>query len=164
MLFRSTNTTTGGYIGVPETYEWIFQGGTPVSSFDANPVVSYANQGTYDVTLIVNRGGQIDTLVKPGFITANFPVGVQENQTVIATKISPNPSTGIVTLDVFSGKNITVNVSVINSINVPVYQEEGINFTGRLTRTINLSNVAKGIYFVVVDQEGSKTVKKLIIN
>ncbi|MEI6683575.1 MAG: T9SS type A sorting domain-containing protein [Bacteroidota bacterium] len=159
-----TNTTTGGYIGVPETYEWIFQGGTPVSSFDANPVVSYANQGTYDVTLIVNRGGQIDTLVKPGFITANFPVGVQENQTVIATKISPNPSTGIVTLDVFSGKNITVNVSVINSINVPVYQEEGINFTGRLTRTINLSNVAKGIYFVVVDQEGSKTVKKLIIN
>ena len=159
-----TNATTGGYIGVPETYEWIFQGGTPVSSFDANPIVTYADKGDFDVTLIVNRGGQIDTLVKPAFIHAMYPVGISKNQTVIATRISPNPSHGIVTLDVYSGKNVTVNVSVVNAINVPVFQENGISFSNRLTKTIDLGSVARGIYFVIVEQEGSKTVKKLIIN
>jgi PKD repeat protein len=159
-----TNATTGGYIGVPETYEWIFEGGTPTSSFDKDPTVSYADSGTYDVTLIVNRGGQIDTLVKPGYIHASYAVGMQENQTVIATKVSPNPCKGILTLEVFSGKTVSVNVSVVNSINIPVYQENGISFSNRLTKTIDLSNVAKGIYFVVVEQQGSKTVKKVIIN
>lgn len=36
-----TNGTTGGYIGVPETYSWLFPGGTPSTSTDENPVVTY---------------------------------------------------------------------------------------------------------------------------
>ncbi len=159
-----TNATTGGYIGVPETYEWIFQGGTPVSSFDKNPVVTYTEKGVFDATLIVTRGGQIDTLVKPGYITASYAVGMQENQTIITTRVSPNPSTGLITLDVYSGKTLNVNISVVNAINVPVYQENNISFTNRLTKTIDLSSVARGIYFVVVEQEGNKTVKKVVIN
>ncbi len=159
-----TNATSGGYIGVPETYEWIFQGGTPVSSFDQNPVVTYADKGTFDVTLIVTRGGQIDTLVKPGYITASYATGIQVNQTILATRVSPNPTTGFLNLDVYSGKPVTVNISVINSISVPVYTENGISFTNRLTKTINMGSVAKGIYFVVVEQDGNKTVKKVVIN
>jgi hypothetical protein len=159
-----TNTTSGGYIGVPEEYEWIFPGGTPNSSFDKDPVVSYADSGMYDVTLIVNRGGQIDTLVKTAFIHASYAVGMQEGQSTVMTKVSPNPSRGLVTLEIFSGKPVTANISVINAINMPVYTENGISFSGRLTKQIDLSSVAKGIYFVVVEQNGSKTVKKVVIN
>ena len=83
---------------------------------------------------------------------------------MFATRISPNPSNGVFTLDVYSGKTVTVNVSVINAINIPVFRENGISVSNRLTKTIDLGNVARGIYFVVVEQEGSKTVKKLIIN
>jgi len=54
--------TTGGYIGVPETYEWIFQGGTPGTSTDKDPVVSYAAHGTYDVTLIVKGADRLTPL------------------------------------------------------------------------------------------------------
>jgi PKD repeat protein len=71
-----TNTTTGGYIGVPETYSWIFQGGTPSTSTDKNPVVTYNDCGTYDVTLIVNRGGQIDTLTRTAFMQVGPLVNV----------------------------------------------------------------------------------------
>jgi PKD repeat protein len=159
-----TNATTGGYIGVPETYEWIFPGGNPASSTLKDPTTSYAEAGIYDVTLIVNRGGQIDTLTKAAYITASWPVGMQEGQAITAATVSPNPSHGLVTLDVYSGKTVMVNVSVVNSINVPVYQETGISFTNRLSRVIDLSTIAKGIYFVVVEQDGSKTVKKVIIN
>jgi PKD repeat protein len=71
-----TNTTSGGYIGVPETYQWIFQGGTPATSTDKDPVVVYDNCGTYDVTLIVDRGSQIDTLVKTAFMQVGPVVNV----------------------------------------------------------------------------------------
>jgi len=68
---------------------------------------------------------------------------MKENQTVIATRISPNPSNGNFTLDVYSGKTVTVNISVINSINVPVYEENGISFSGRLTKRSTLATLPK---------------------
>ena len=71
-----TNATSGGYIGVPETYQWIFDGGTPATSTDKDPLVSYSNCGTYDVMLIVNRGGQIDTLSRTAYMQVGPVVNV----------------------------------------------------------------------------------------
>ena len=159
-----TNATTGGYIDAPETYQWLFPGATPDTSSQKNPTIAFADSGHYDVTLIVNRGGQIDTLTKTQYIEVNYPVGVQENMTLVKTQITPNPSNGLFTLDIYSGKTVNVNISVVNSINIPVYQESGISFTNRYTKKIDLNNVAKGIYFVIVEAEGNKTVKKVIIN
>ena len=38
------------------TYNWSFPGGTPATSSEANPIVTYAKKGTYDVTLTVRSG------------------------------------------------------------------------------------------------------------
>ena len=62
------NETSGGYIGVPETYEWVFQGGTPAISTDKNPVVTYNDCGTFDVTLTVIRGGQMMSISRTAYI------------------------------------------------------------------------------------------------
>jgi PKD repeat protein len=64
-----TNLTSGGYVGTPETFHWIFQGATPDTSDDASPTVVYTECGSHDVTLIANNGGQIDTLTKSLYIT-----------------------------------------------------------------------------------------------
>jgi PKD repeat protein len=71
-----TNTTTGGYIGVPETYQWLFTGGTPETSTEKDPVVVYNTCGSYDVQLIVDRGSQIDTITKTAFIQVGPVVNV----------------------------------------------------------------------------------------
>jgi PKD repeat protein len=71
-----TNTTHGGYIGVPEVYEWIFDGATPSTSTEQNPVVTYNECGAHDVTLIVNRGGQVDTLIRTAYIQVGPAVNV----------------------------------------------------------------------------------------
>ncbi|MCX6244335.1 MAG: Omp28-related outer membrane protein [Bacteroidetes bacterium] len=71
-----TNNTTGGYIGTSETYLWSFPGGTPYSSTDENPTVVYSECGTHDVQLIVNRGGQIDTVTKVKYIQVGPVVNV----------------------------------------------------------------------------------------
>ncbi|MCX6269448.1 MAG: T9SS type A sorting domain-containing protein [Bacteroidetes bacterium] len=159
-----TNATTGGYIDTPETYEWLFPGANPGTSYDASPTVAYADSGHYDVTLIVNRGGQIDTITKTQFIAVNYPVGIQKNLNPVKTQVSPNPSHGVFTLDVYCGKPITVNVSVVDALNMTVYQADGLSLTNRLTKTIDLGHIAKGIYFVIVENEGNKTVKKVIVN
>jgi PKD repeat protein len=158
-----TNETTGGYIDAPETYKWLFPGAIPATSTLANPTISYADSGHYNISLIVNRGGQIDTLTKKMLIEVNYPVGMQKELSIIKTQISPNPSNGLFTLDVYCGNPITVNISVVNSLGMPVYQTNGISFNNRLTKNIDLSAIEKGIYFIIVENEGNKTVKKVII-
>ncbi len=52
-------------------WSWNFEGGTPLSSSEQNPVVTYSTSGTFDVTLIVSSSSGNDTLVFTDFITIN---------------------------------------------------------------------------------------------
>ncbi len=54
--------------GNPTSWNWSFPGGNPSGSTLQNPTVSYANAGTYDVTLIVSNGTVTDTILKPNYI------------------------------------------------------------------------------------------------
>lgn len=51
-----------------ESYNWTFEGGTPSSSTDENPSVTYSSPGVYDVTLEVTGGGDTDTEYKQDYI------------------------------------------------------------------------------------------------
>ena len=69
--------------GTPVSWNWTFEGGTPSSSTDENPTITYNTAGTYDVQLIVSSsGGLSDTIVKEDYInvvilsdTPNTPDG-----------------------------------------------------------------------------------------
>ncbi len=51
------------------SWDWSFPGGTPSSSTDQNPVVTYTSSGLYDVELIVsNNDGDTDTLLQTDYI------------------------------------------------------------------------------------------------
>jgi PKD repeat protein len=79
-----TNNTFGGYIGVPETYSWYFPGGTPSVDTTKNPVITYNKCGLHDVSLTVNRGGQIISVTKQEYISVG---------TNVVTSIYPNDTT-----------------------------------------------------------------------
>lgn len=51
------------------SYKWLFPGGNPSMSTAENPVVTYQNAGTYNVTLIAFSGGGSDTVTTNSFIT-----------------------------------------------------------------------------------------------
>jgi|GEM_PF-30879 glycosidase len=56
--------------GNPTSWEWSFSGGTPTSSIEQNPVVSYANEGSFDVILTIqNADGETETKLFENFIT-----------------------------------------------------------------------------------------------
>jgi len=49
-------------------YEWDFPGGSPASSSDENPSVTYNSPGVYDVTLIVSNAAGNDTLTMTDYV------------------------------------------------------------------------------------------------
>ncbi len=53
----------------PTSWQWSFPGGTPSTSTQQNPVVTYNTPGTYSVTLIVSNQYGSDTLTKTNYIT-----------------------------------------------------------------------------------------------
>ncbi|TVR79671.1 MAG: PKD domain-containing protein [Chitinophagaceae bacterium] len=53
---------------VPSTWDWSFPGGTPSTSSDPNPSVTYQNAGTYQVSLTTTNAFGTDTEVKSAFI------------------------------------------------------------------------------------------------
>jgi PKD repeat protein len=147
-----TNQTTGGYIGVPETYQWIFPGGNPATSTDKNPVVSYAATGVYDVTLIVDRGTQIDTLVKPNYIQVGS-VGIQPNANAVPS-VFPNPCNGSFTVKAEG----TVDLVIYSVTGNVVLDQKAVRGGSRID-----SGLAPGVYFLRIMKDGKSFSEKIVI-
>jgi PKD repeat protein len=69
-------------LGIITSYNWTFEGGSPATSTDPNPVITYNTAGFYDVRQIVSDGTNIDTLTITDYIyvktvpaQANTPTG-----------------------------------------------------------------------------------------
>lgn len=55
--------------GAPEAWSWTFEGGTPATSTERNPVVTYNEAGTYAVSLTLTKGGTTETETKENLVT-----------------------------------------------------------------------------------------------
>lgn len=62
--------------GIPESWKWTFQGGTPSTSTGKNPKVFYSTSGKYDVKLVTTNQLGADSIVKTGYITISNSVNV----------------------------------------------------------------------------------------
>lgn len=75
-----TSTTTSGCemlsidytdmsYGTITSWNWTFEGGTPATSTQQNPTVSYTNAGTFDVSLTVSDGTNSNTFSASDYVT-----------------------------------------------------------------------------------------------
>ncbi len=90
----STTIIEDGYVtfsdlssGEPDTWSWVFEGGTPAVSTEQNPTVTYATAGTYSVTLTVSNGAGDDTETKAGYVTVNPLQAPVANFSALSTSI-----------------------------------------------------------------------------
>jgi PKD repeat protein len=87
-----TNTS----VGTATSFSWSFPGGTPTTSNQANPTVTYTTTGLYFATLITSNAAGQDTFMQIVAVTANpLPVSdfvffVQNNGTVQFADLSQN--------------------------------------------------------------------------
>ncbi len=63
----------GSYNGTVDSRVWTFPGGTPATDTSANPTVTYATAGVYDVTLDVTNTAGTSTKTLSGLVTVSAP-------------------------------------------------------------------------------------------
>ncbi len=151
-------------IGEPIQYQWTFEGGNPETSDLMNPNVYYAAVGDYDVTLIVrDAAGSIDTMMYADYIQVINCVGVGEEANNIALSVFPNPSQGVVKLNIEADLFNTAKLKVIDAMGKMVYEQSNISVNGSYTTEIDLTGYPQGIYFITVSSDDKHVSKKIFL-
>jgi PKD repeat protein len=118
-----TVTFTNTSLGDPTTFAWSFPGGTPSTSTEENPTITYPSAGTYTVELVASNDNgsgantQTDMItvnavlsanlpIEEGFVDANFP---PTNWTII----NPNASQVTWARDATLGTDPTAGNSMV---------------------------------------------------
>lgn len=135
----------------PAFYSWDFGDGT--TSTDANPTHIYTGAGTYDVILIVTNACGSDTTSMQVTTTTS---GIDQMAAANDFYIYPNPS---------SDGMIQINSAVSGTLSI-------YNSNGKLTDQINITKgmriqsgkaLAEGVYYFVMNTEGSVITRKVVI-
>ncbi len=69
-------TFTDNSTNTPTSWSWSFPGGTPATSTNQNPLITYYSAGIYSVSLIATNSCGSDTETKTEYITVSEPVKI----------------------------------------------------------------------------------------
>jgi len=89
--------------------------------------------------------------------------GISENNIGIGVAVFPNPSDGICTIELNSNNKQEVNIKVMNALGYAVFTATNLTFDGSYQGTLDLSEQAEGLYFLVIENEKGVYYKKLIV-
>jgi hypothetical protein len=99
-------------------------------------------------------------------ITYNFTVGymtsVEEKMKDIRFGVSPNPTSGMVDINLILPAAENIQIAILNQLGQEVYHETKNNFLQDIF-SINLENQPAGMYYVVIQTESGKLTRKLLV-
>ncbi len=90
-------------------------------------------------------------------------LGLAENNGLGIT-IFPNPSDGKFSLDIISGVSSVINLTVYSPLGIVVYAEQDVKLSGKLQKTLDLSNLAKGVYLLKAERNGILSTISIVID
>jgi len=88
--------------------------------------------------------------------------GINDNYGNVPLSIYPNPSAGSFTLELEA--NDKVSVRVMNIVGEVVYQTEQMDVNGFFVKTINLNDLADGVYYLRLDGNTFVKTEKIVIS
>lgn len=142
---------------------WEFEGGTPVTSTEANPAVVYMNTGKFDVRLTVSNGVQSKSILKKDYITVGNCTGFEEPSASPIFRIFPNPASENVTIEIDKKISGNCNLILFDFTGCKVMDLQRIVPSGNRI-SLDLSGLRKGLYFLRVQVGESNSTLKLIRN
>ena len=127
--------------GKPTSWRWTFQGGSPSSSTQQHPKVTYNTTGIFPVTLVVTNSYGSDEVVRQDYIT----VGATGSETIAQETVTiyPNPSSDYVWI--YSAPNVLPEVRLFDltgkAIPATITNEQG-------KIRLDVSHLQRGIYIL----------------
>ncbi len=95
-------------------------------------------------------------------VTVISCVGIEENSLVNNFNIYPNPNTGLFTIEADFKSNSQVNIQLSNMLGETVQSIENDMLTGSYRKEVNIQDLPKGIYFLIIRGDKSQIIKKVI--
>jgi PKD repeat protein len=142
--------------GTPTSWAWVFQGGSPGTSYiQTPPPVTYSTPGSWDVTLTVSNINGSDTMYKPGYIYVGG-VGIGEGSNALVT-VYPNPVSDRLYIH---GTDPIQEVALLNLVG----QEVLVRRTGDLSVVLNLTGLPAGVYNLKIKISDRYLNKKILVN
>jgi hypothetical protein len=139
----------------PTNWEWTFEGGTPESSTEQNPLITYTTEGVYSVWLIASNEAGSNTMYKEDYILVDHLTTIKDNFEN-TLKVYPNPAKNIVFVESpFEIKQVTIVDMVGENVLHTKYNRQKI--------TLNVSGLRGGIYILRIDSEKGIYYKKIHI-
>jgi len=141
---------------------WSWDFGDGNLSIEQSPKHTYANPGTYQVTLLAQNVASMDT--KTDSITVDYGVGMYENDLLEKVNIYPNPNDGNFTLIVDGNNETELYIEITNTSGQIVFNEKLNKLDRKFKRQLNVSGYSKGIYTVKVKGNDMNIVKTFVVN
>lgn len=94
---------------------------------------------------------------------AQYPVGINESEINTRVNVYPNPSSGVVHMDVNSISGDHLDITVMNMLGEVVYSENFSN-SGKMNTYLDLAHLSDGVYFLnIKNASGGSVTQKLIL-
>ncbi len=159
----------GEYLVVVK-YDGAVNGSTVAPSFSAGKTLSfpYTNSETHIVILdrmYTGFAGSSNAIVRmnmQGFVTANEEVVKAET---LKMTVQPNPATNFVAVsyELQTAGNVELTLFNVNGQAVKSLKESNRMDAGLHTASFDVSDLAKGVYFVKINNNNKVAVKKVVV-
>jgi PKD repeat protein len=136
-----------------ESYQWLFNG---LEINGANsPFLTSMGEGNYSVEITTDYGCEVQSTVYV-FTNINGIPGLR------SFAIYPNPSDGIVTLELNTSESSWYTISILDQVGRSCWENE-IRSSGHLTKQLDLSGLANGVYTMRLSTTGGQVTKQLVL-
>ena len=134
---------------LPTSWSWTFENGTPATSTEQNPVVVFATEGNYLVSLVAENEYGRDSIARTIHVA-----GINEYDIDEMVSVYPNPTSNI------------LNIEAENIISVTIFDMSGkvVFFVNEncSSTSIDLGGFANAEYMVKVDTQNGSSMKRII--
>ena len=149
-VFNNTTATSTSWL-------WTFGDGN--SSASQNPTYTYAANGTYTVTLHATNGVCSDSITETVTVTTT---GINSYSNTNALSVFPNPATDNLQISfntTESGKEWTIKLNTVLAETLITKKITTVSGSNQLS--LNLSELANGIYFLELQTNEEKIVRRI---
>ncbi len=161
-LVATNNTSVIPSVGA-NSYTWSIAPSSSVqapsyTSLNFTATIRHSSINMYTVTLKAQNGSGFTTTTHTVSVDLEC-VGIEENNSAQNMMMYPNPANDAVTVKMSGSDNYSLKL--VNVLGAVVYSENVAKGTD--VKTIDVSSMPKGVYFLTLESGAGKTSRKLII-